>query len=395
MKKRILSLVLFLFTFKLYAAIGLTDSILNKRVAILNLISSLQVNIPFDKLHGAFPSFRKYYFSSKLKQEDNVFFTSLVLFNIGQFSSQMHPDELAILEKAKEMAKDYIERFKNQNNHLTYNFWPRNPPQIFPNGGWLNLLNKNAALADDIDDGAITLLALGVNDSTAKAMQSKFADYRVGLIKPNKSFYKAYKNRPVYSTWLGNKMPKDVDLSVLTNVLLMHTIAKIPLNATDSASFNLIVDLVKANKHITDPAYASQHYANSATILYHVARLAYYSDYPALLALKPVLLEQALTLSKQAIMPLEQLLLNTCVLRLGGKIDFPFEVNETSLMANNYPYFVANIASVLNNPFKRIVNRSNIVRFDYYSYAFNLSLLYENWMLRRGLMEFGLPPFGR
>ena len=382
MKKGILGIVLLLLSFKLYAAKGLTDSILIKRVAILNLISNLQYKDSTDVLNGSFPSYRKYYFSSKLKQEDNVFFTSLVLFNIGQFASQMHPDELAILEKAKSNALLNIDRFKNQNNHLTYNFWPRNPPQIFPNGGWLNLMNKNAALADDIDDCAITLLALGVNESTAKAMQSKFGNYRVGLIKPNKSFYKAFKNRPVYSTWLGTKMPKDVDLSVLTNVLLMHTIAKIPLNATDSASLDLIVDLVKANKHIDDPTYVSQHYANSTTILYHVARLAYYSDYPSLLALKPILLEQALALSKQARMPLEQVLLNTTVLRLGGKINFPFEVNETSLKANNYPYFVANIASVLNNPFKRIVNRSNIVRFDYYSYAFNLSLLYENLMLR-------------
>ena len=382
MKKGILSIVLFIFSFNLYAASVVSDSILNRRIAILKLIADLQINNPSDVFNGSFSSNRKYYFSSKLKQEDNVFFTSLVLFNIGQFSLKMHPVELAMIEKAKANAVFYLDRFKNQNNQLTYNFWPRNPPQIFPNGGWLNLFNKKAALADDIDDGAITLLALGANDSLAKAMQLKFGAYRVGLIKPNKSFYKDFKNRPVYSTWLGTKMPKDVDLSVLTNVLLMHTMAKIPLNATDSASLDLIVDLVKANKHITDPTYVSQHYANSATILYHVARLAYYADYPPLLALKPNLLEQAIELSKQARFPLEHLLLNTSILRLGGKIDLPIEVNEASLKVHNYPYFVANIASVLNNPFKRIVNRSNIVRFDYYSYAFNLSLMYENLMLR-------------
>ena len=382
MKKGILSILLIVFSFNLYAASAISDSILKHRKAILKLITDLQIKNPSEVLNGSFPSYRKYYFSSKLKQEDNVFFTSLVLFNIGQFSSLMHPEELSMLEKAKSNALVYIDRFKNQNNHLTYNFWPRNPPQIFPNGGLLNLINKNAALADDIDDGAITLLALGSNDSLAKLMQSKIGAFRVGLIKPNRSFYKEYKDRPVYSTWLGTKMPKDVDLSVLTNVLLMHTIAKIPLNATDSASLDLIVDLVKANKHLTDPTYVSQHYANSATILYHVARLAYYSNYPALLALKPALLEQAIELSRQARFPLEQLLLNTSILRLGGNIDFPIEVNEASLKVHNYPYFVANIASVLINPFKRVVNRSNIVRFDYYSYAFNLSLIYENLMLR-------------
>jgi hypothetical protein len=383
MKKGGLVFLCVLSSILLYAAPVLDDSLFTKkRIELLQRIEQIQLKEEAALLKGGFPSSRKYYYSVRLKQEDNVFFTALVLFNIGQFSKLMHPEELAYLEQFKTNATPYIERFKNQNNQLTYNFWPRNPPQIFPNGGWLNLFNKKAALADDIDDGAITLLALGASDSLAKAMQSKFDAFRVGKIKSNRSFYRQYRDRPVYSTWLGNKMPKDVDLSVLTNVLLMHTMAKIPLNATDSASLDLIVDLVSTNKHLTDPKYVSQHYANSATIIYHIARLIYYSDYPTLLALKPILLDQALQLSKQAKFPLEQLLLNTSIIRLGGKIDLPLSVNEASLTANNYPYFVANIASALNNPIKRIVNGTNIVRFDYYSYAFNLSLLYENWMLR-------------
>ena len=382
MKKGILCLVLLVLSFKLYAASRIVDTNFNQRLSILNLISNLQLNNPSDGLYGSFPSYRKYYFSSKQTQEDNIFFTSLVLFNIGQFRNLMLPQEVAIIDKAKANSLIYIERFKNENNQLTYNFWPRNPPQIFPNGGWLNQFNNQLAIADDIDVGSIALLALGLNDSVAKAMQSKFGAYRVGLIKPNRSFYRQYKDRPVYSTWLGTKTPKDVDLSVLTNVLLMHTIANIPLNATDSASLDLIVDLVKTNKHLTDPKLVSQHYAYSSTIIYHIARLIYFSNYPSLLALKPILLNQAFILSKESKFPLEQLLLNTSILRLGGKIDLPMSVNEVSLIGNDYPYFVANIACILNNPFKRIVNRSNIVRFDYYSYAFNMSLLYENLMLR-------------
>ena len=383
MKKGVLVFIGMVSCSILFAKPVLDDSLFyKKRIQLLQRIEQLQEKKESGFLNGSFPSYRRYFYGSAYIQEDNVFFTALVLFNIGQFSKKMRPEELAYLEQLKTNARPYIERFKNQNNQLTYNFWPRNPPHIFPNGGWLNRLNEKFSLADDIDDGAITLLALGVSDSLAKAMQSKFGAYRVGLIKPNQSFYKQFKDRPVYSTWLGNKMPKDVDLSVLTNVVLMHTVAKIPLNATDSASLDLIVDLVIANKHLTDPKYVSQHYANSASIIYHIARLIYYTDYPTLLALKPILLNQALELSKQAQFPLEQLLLNTSILRLGGKMDLPLSVNEASLTVNNYPYFVANIASVLNNPFKRIVNKTNIVRFDYYSYAFNLSLLYENWMLR-------------
>jgi hypothetical protein len=364
----------------LYAAPTLKDSIVDQRKALLQLIADLQTKNDPTNLNGSFPSHRKYFFSNQFKKEDNIFFTSLVLFNLGQFKDKMDPEELALLDQCKTNALPYLDRFKNKKNQLTYNFWPRNPPQIFPNGGWLNWFNQKFALADDIDDASITLLALGVTDSLAKAMQTKFGAFRVGLIKSNRSFYKAYKNKPVYSTWLGHKMPKDVDLSVLSNVLLMHTIAKIPLNATDSASLDLMVDLMKENKHLKDPKFVSQHYANTATILYHVARLIYYTDYPPLLALKPILLDQTKSMLSQSKYPLEQLLLNTSILRLGGEVELPSDT--ASLSSNNYPYFVANIASVLNNPFKRIVNQSNLVRFDYYSYAFNLSLLYENWMLR-------------
>jgi len=383
MKKGILLSSFMLLFLVLNASPIIRDSLsVVKRIHLLNLIKQLQIIDNNTVLNGSFPSTRKYFYSHRLKEEDNVFYTSMILWNLGQFEKEMKQDELSIFRQAKSNALPYIERFKNKKNNLTYNFWPRNPAQIFPNGGWLNLFNEKFALADDIDDAAITWLALGLNDSIALKLQSKFSDYSVGKMKPNRSFYKAYNNWPVYSTWLGHKMPKDVDLSVLSNVLLMHTKANIPFNTNDTASFNMIVELVRSNKHLSDPKYVSQHYANSATIIYHIARLIYFSNYPALLTLKPILLNQAKQLLEQTNAPVEKLLLNTSILRLGEKIEFPDGVDEQSLKVNDYPYFVANISSVLNNPFKRIVNQSNIVRFDYYSYAFNLSLMYENLMLR-------------
>ena len=107
MKKGILCIVLFVFSFNLYAALGVSDSILKQRVTILNLIADLQFKDSTDVLNGSFPSYRKYYFSTKLKQEDNVFFTSLVLLNIGQFRQKMYPVELEIFEKARLKSDHY------------------------------------------------------------------------------------------------------------------------------------------------------------------------------------------------------------------------------------------------------------------------------------------------
>lgn len=396
MKNGLLLFTLIVCSISLEASTLVEDTMVNKRLALLQLIDSRQISDQSSILQGAFPSVRKYFYSKKHKEEDNVFFTALVVFNIGQFKKEMSLEEQIIFSKIKSNALPYFSRFKNEKNDLTFNFWPRNPPQIFPNGGWLNKFNKKFALADDIDDSAITLLAIDGSDSLAKAMQTKFLEYRVGVYKKNKSFYRRFSTTPVYSTWLGHKMPKDVDVSVLSNVVLMHTLKKLPLNATDTASLDLIIDLINASKHLNDPKMVSQHYAHTSTILYHLARLIYASDYAPLLRLRPILLEQSMQLFNKSKSPLEQLLLSTAILRLGGVASLSPSINEQSLAKNDYPYFVANIASVLNNPFKRWVNASNLVRFDYYSYAFNLSLLYENWMLReRTSKQKGLPPVGR
>ena len=58
MKKGMLSLVLFVFSFNLYAASAISDSILKHRKAILKLITDLQIKNPSEVLNGSFPSYR-------------------------------------------------------------------------------------------------------------------------------------------------------------------------------------------------------------------------------------------------------------------------------------------------------------------------------------------------
>ena len=75
MKKGGLVFLCFFFSIVLYAAPALDDTIhIKKRIQLLQQIEQLQVKEVQTALHGAFPSYRKYYYSSKLKEEDNVFF---------------------------------------------------------------------------------------------------------------------------------------------------------------------------------------------------------------------------------------------------------------------------------------------------------------------------------
>ena len=133
---------------------------------------------------------------------------------------------------------------------------------------------------------------------------------------------------------------------------------------------------------MTSSKYVSQHYENSSTIIYHVARLISYSDFTPLLALRSSLVLQAKELLKKSDYAMEKLLLHNALLQLGERGIEAEEISREALLQKDYPFFVANMASMLANPYKQIFTSLKIGRFSYYSYPFNLSLLYENKILR-------------
>ena len=383
MKNWILFICIFFCSYKVVAN--------EPRINILKQIASLQSKDAKDFPDGAFPSFRRYHFSKTLKADYNLFYTALVIYNIERYKAILTQEELSILAQIKANANPYFELFKNKKNNLTYNFWPKYPAQVFPNGGWLNKFNEMNALPDDVDDCSLLMLALGNQDSLVNNMSKLFLSFTNTKVKKSNGYYKRYKNSPVYNTWLGNGYPIDIDISVLSNVLLLKYTYHQSLNKYDSASLDLIVDVLKRNKHINDPSYASVHYSNASTIIYHVARLMQYSNHSSLLQLKPLLLKQSYKLLDGSKSALERLILINSIMQMGGKVDENIAIkiinDKQLLIQNDYPYFNANMAAILNNPFKRILSATKIGKFYYYSDAFNLSLLFEQEMLRQKLVS--------
>ncbi|PHX74456.1 MAG: hypothetical protein CK547_03225 [Chitinophagaceae bacterium] len=350
--------------------------------SLIREISSLQSLNNTDFPDGGFSSYRKYQFSSIYKADYNFFYTALILFNLQRYNAYLTQEERLYVGQIKARALPYFELFKSKIHGNSYNFWQKDPPMVFPNSGWLNRYNQRNALPDDIDDCAIGMLAIGPKDSSLGTLKDHFLYYRNGNLKYTKGFYKQYKQMPVYSTWLGKDFPIDIDLCVLSNVMLMNAIYKLPLNNTDSTSLDLLVAMIKDGRHMTSSKYVSQHYENSSTIIYHVARLISYSDYTPLLALRSSFVLQAKELLKKSDYAMEKLLLHNALLQLGERGIEAEEISREALLQRDYPFFVANMASMLANPYKQIFTSLKIGRFSYYSYPFNLSLLYENKILR-------------
>jgi hypothetical protein len=274
--------------------------------------------------------------------------------------------------------------FKNKSGRDTYNFWRTDTPQIFPNAGWLNTFDKSQSLPDDFDDTVILLWAQEVSMERASAIHDTMQLFANTKGKTVQNTLTAFETLPAYSTWFGKKMPIDFDMAVLCNVLSFVNAYDLPWTRSDSASLQLITTAIQNNWHMRKANFIAPHYAKPAVILYHIARLlntGKQQNMEALMALKPSLLhstDSLLAISKD---PLETVLLQSARMQFGGiagdvQALQPFDA--AVIEQSTYPFFIANMASMLPSPLKRPLSKLAFAKFEYRCPAYNLALLWEN-----------------
>jgi hypothetical protein len=364
------------------------DSILINR--LLQRIDYLQIkeNGIFPK--GSIPSYRIYALNkTRYKADINPFFTGLVSFTLKDLLPNLSPSQQQKAKGIIERGQFVYPKFKSKKypERNTYNFWPTDTLQIFPNGGWLNLFNKQQSLPDDLDDTVIILLAQNAEDSIANQVHDLMQLYRNGFEKNISNTYEEYKKIGAYSTWFGKKMPVDFEIGVLANVLYFVQYYQLPWSGADSASLKLIVKIIEDKKFIHSANYISPHYVKPSVILYHISRLMALKPIPELEMLKPILVAETNKLMLSEKLFMDQVLLSTSLLRWGVLPPKITIQNASSLEAlvedDNFYFFIANIASMLSNPFKQTVGDIGVGKFYYHSPGYNNLLLLENLVLHQ------------
>ena len=79
--------------------------------------------------------------------------------------------------------------------------------------------------------------------------------------------------------------------------------------------------------------------------------------------------------------PLETVLLQSARLQFGGfagDVQATHAVEAAVIEQSTYPFFIANMASMLPNPVKRPLSKLAFAKFEYRCPAYNLALLWEN-----------------
>jgi hypothetical protein len=361
-----------------------TDTIWSYQM--LTKIQALQqTNIGFP--HGIFPSTRVYaYNKNNSKNDPNVFFTGLIVLTLKKYEKYCTPYQQKLIQQIVKDGLSSVGLFKNKSGRDTYNFWRTDTPQIFPNAGWLNLFDKSQSLPDDFDDTVILLWAAEVERARASAIHDTMQLYANTNGKTVKNSLAPFKYLPAYSTWFGKKMPIDFDMAVLCNVLSFVNAYDLKWTASDSASLQLITTAIQNNWHVNKASFIAPHYAKPAVIMYHIARLisaGNQQNIQTLIAFKSALLNQTDSLLAISTDPLEKVLLSTAHVHFGGTHTadanaIPQTPDQAAIEQSKYPFFIANMASMLPNPVKRPLSKLAFAKFEYRCPAYNLALLWEN-----------------
>ena len=359
------------------------STVINDSIA-LNLvqrISALQVNNDSFFSRGMFECYRRY--QKKMhsyKADDNIFFTAIALFTLQQLKDDLHSPEKRAVENIIEKGRAPFSKYQNRKGQPTYNFWQTDTPSIFPNSGFLHWFSKSNSMPDDSDDTVMMLMALQATDSVAATVHKLMQQNANLEHKRIKNTFKEYKKIGAYSTWFGKKMPVDFDVCVLSNILYFVNQYHLPWQKADSASVELIRQVVLNRHYLTKPAYVSPHYNRAPIIIYHFARLLGKYSIPALDSLKPQLINEARALLYASDDFMDKVILNTSLIRLGAapeRVQLHGDFSLEGIEQSDFCFFIGDIATYLPNLFRGMFARSGFGRFYFYAPAYNDVLLLE------------------
>ncbi len=359
------------------------DSLLQQQ--LLNRLECLQSG-RYDNYFkpGIFPTYRQYTANKKsVKKDECIFFTGLIGLTLNACKPYLPTVQQQQCDKMIHQIRQIAPKYINQKGRGTYNFWPTDTPVIFPNAGWLNWFDKTNALADDLDDTAIMLLALQTSSDTVKAIHALMQQFTNSEKTPVHNTLPNYQKIPAYSVWFGKKMLVEFDVCPMMNVLLMVQQYGLPWRSADSAALQMLTTMLENDHHLTHAGELSIYYKKPAIILYHLARLMQVKPIPSLEKYKQKLIKDALALYQKSDNIIEKIMLSTALLKWGFvPPKLVVHLKDGNLLQSvehaAYSFFIADWVCIMPPKMAAKFTNKAISKFDFYCPAYYDVLLLEN-----------------
>lgn len=339
----------------------------------------------FDK--GIFPAYRQHTLSNKYWKDENLFFSEIILFTLGKYQAQFNLKQQESFDSIKHKVLINYPSFKNKDGFITYNFWKTKPSKHFPNSPFFSK-HKKFQLPDDMDDTSIAYLTMdSVNPEILKALKLEMSSHANQNRKQIKNIFNRYKGYQAYSTWFGKDMPIEFDICVLANTLYMVHHFNLEINQYDLESLRMLGAMISTKDHLKFSEYLAPNYKTNTLVLYHLTRLIADCKPEILVPYIPQLTAEIQSELSRTKSFMEKVLLTSSLMRFGivpNDLSLP---KRTKFDQEYYPFYVANMASMFNDPFKRWFAKTGLFSINFICPAYNNVLLLENKMLYRRLMD--------
>lgn len=349
--------------------------------ALIKDIAAAQVSADGEFYKGMFPSFRECGGAPHNYQPDNnIFFTGIAAFAFRNMLPQLNEENRAIARQIIKNATSAYPYYKNRYGDPFYNFWPTDAP-IMPHTYYFKYLKSVFGQGEDADDSVMILMSDENDDSANHILKKRLIEVANKSNNRNIiSTYKKYRNIPAYSTYLGKRMTPDFDFAVQCNILYFMYDKQLPFATQDSATLNLLKQMVQNREYMKAPVYLSPYYVKSSVLIYHLTRLMGAFHIPELEQYKPQLINDINSLLKKSNNVMDQIILRTSLLRLGATTaEFDLysikEFEESN--QQQYIFFQARAAFSYPTPFKQIFLHWSYITYYFYCPAYNKILWLE------------------
>jgi hypothetical protein len=377
-KKLVLGLIVFILRCSVCAQT--IDNVLID--SIVESITKMQVKDSGEFLPGMFSGYRGCAgWPHNYQPDNNIFFTAISAFSLRNMYSSLSISNQKKIDLVLENIPKSYPHFQNKQGDPFYYFWPQNSP-IMPHSLVARHFDGLVSVGEDADDAVMILMSMNAKDSICRVLKKRMIE--TSNLSNSKrrisSSLKRYRAIPAYSTYLGLKMPPDFDFAVQCNMLYFTMDREMPLVLQDSATIEILGQMIRERLYMKKPIFISPCYAKSSVLLYHITRLIHAFSIPELSIYKTQLEEDITHLLHTSDNIMDRIILSTSLLRL-GKIPEPIDLSNLASFENTnqseFVFFQARAAFCFPPILKKLFLRCNYLNFNFYCPTYNKILLLE------------------
>ncbi len=355
---------------------------------LLETIEKLQVRQETNIFQpGMFVSQRSHRSLPYYREDNNIFFPASIAFLLLKYKEQLDVPQQARVQRIVDGIRKNYPQYESRSNKALYNFYQTNPPRQYPNGRVLSKFN-HFILADDSDDTVmITMTQENVSAERIQEIRENLVKFSNLQQKKIKGLSAKYSSLPFYATWFGSgRMPIEIELCILCNILYFTFHYGLELNEQDKASLEFIRIALETEDIVHNSFQISGQYPNTSVIVYHIARLCSAmkepSEYIDLKKLTSILHRQR----TQSTSLLEKILLATSLMQLGQEAEpVGWEADKAALQKafDSFPFFIAPILSGTTNNALNQLKKNGLFHILFSCEAFYHTLLLEYELLQK------------